>query len=48
MYIVRSEDTEEESALKENRREKPTRKEAPSPGPMSYMQEMITIRGVKA
>ena len=43
-----SEDTGEESALKENREKSPSGKKHLPQGPTSYMQEMIVIRGVRA
>ena len=45
MHIVKSEDTGEESALKENWGKNPPGKKHLPRGPMSYMQEMIGIRG---
>lgn len=47
MAIVRSKDTGEESALKENQKSPPGKK-PPSLGPTFYMQEMIAIRGIRA
>ena len=45
MHIVRSKDTGEESALKENWGKNPPGKKHLPRGPTSYMQEMIGIRG---
>ena len=47
VHIVRSEDTGEESTLKENQGKSPPGKKHLPRGPTSYMQEMIVIGGVR-
>ena len=48
VHIVRSKDTGEESALKENQGKSPPGKKHLPWGPTFYMQEMIAIRGIRA